>query len=256
VISFNKLNVLGVSISAISIEKAVLQIEKWIESNKKTYVCVTGVHGVIESQKDSYLKKIHNNAGMCLPDGLPLVWIGKYYKQKDISQVRGADFMLAVLNSSAKKGYSHFFYGGKKGVPETLRDAMKKRFPGLKVFGTYSPPFRPLNEIEENKLIKDIDRIGPDIFWVGLSTPKQEQWMVEYLNRLNTKVMIGVGAAFDFHAGLVKEAPKVIQKVGLEWFFRMCSEPKRLLKRYGYIVPAFLILIFCQIAGLKRYDNQ
>ncbi len=251
-----KLNVLGVSIAVTTLSDAVVKIDKWIETNKKTYVCVTGVHGVIESQKDAVLKKILNNAGMCVPDGLPLVWVGKYYGFKKMSQVRGSDFMLDVLNLSNKKGYSNFFYGGKDGVPEILKDIMQKRFPNLKISGTYSPPFRPLNKIEERNLKKEIDLIAPDIFWVGLSTPKQEKWMFEYIGKLNTKIMIGVGAAFDFHSGKIKEAPKMIQKIGLEWFFRMCSEPKRLFKRYGYIVPAFLILILGQITRLKKYDNQ
>lgn len=254
-VSIKTVNILGIRIAATNIDKAVAQISRWIESNAKTYICVTGVHGIIESQSDLNLKKIHNSAGMCVPDGMPTVLVGKYLGHKTMQRVRGLDLMGKTVDYSAAKGYTHFFYGGKEGVPELLKDKLEARFPGLKVVGTYSPPFRPLNENEENEFKDKIESLAPDIIWVGLSTPKQEKWMAEHLGKLNTKVMIGVGAAFDFHAGLLKEAPKWIQSVSLEWLFRLCIEPGRLWRRYFYIVPVFLFLIFCQLTGLKRYNS-
>ncbi|HEB72216.1 MAG TPA: glycosyltransferase [Nitrospirae bacterium] len=255
-ISIEIVNVLGVRIAAINIDKAVAQISKWIESNTRTYICVTGAHGVIESQSDLNLKKIHNLAGMCVPDGMPTVLVGKYLGHKDMERVRGFDLMDKTVEYSAAKGYTHFFYGGKEGTPELLKDKLQERFPGLKVVGTYSPPFRPLNENEENELKDKIESLAPDIIWVGLSTPKQEKWMAAHLGQLNAKVMIGVGAAFDFHTGQLKEAPEWIQKISLEWFYRLLVEPRRLWRRYFYIVPAFLFLIFCQLAGLKKYNLE
>ncbi|VAX24667.1 N-acetylmannosaminyltransferase [hydrothermal vent metagenome] len=255
-ISFKTVNILGVRIAAINLGKAVTQILKWIESDAKTYICVTGVHGIIESQSDLNLKKIHNLAGMCVPDGMPTVWVGRLSKHKEMGRVYGPDLMLEIISRSVAKGYTHFFYGGREGVPELLKDKLQVRFPELKVVGTYSPPFRPLNENEENELKDKIESLAPDIIWVGLSTPKQEKWMAEHLRQLNTKVMIGVGAAFDFHAGLLEQAPPRIQRAGLEWFYRLCVEPRRLWRRYFYIVPTFLFLIFCQFTGLKQYNLE
>lgn len=255
-VSFKTVNILGVRIAAVNVDKAVAQIAKWIESDARTYVCVTGVHGVIESQSDLNLKKIHNSAGMCVPDGMPTVLMGKFFGHKAMRRVRGFDLMDKTVEYSVAKGHTHFFYGGKEGTPELLKEKLQERFPELKVVGTYSPPFRPLNENEENELKDKIESLAPDIIWVGLSTPKQEKWMAEHLGQLNTKVMIGVGAAFDFHTGQLKEAPIWIQRASFEWLYRLCVEPRRLWRRYFYIVPAFLFLILCQLTGLKQFNSE
>lgn len=233
-------NILAVPIAAVNIEQATTQIEEWIRNGQKEYVTVTGIHGIMESQYDEEVKRIHQAAGMCVPDGMPTVWIGKLYGYKNMSRVYGPDLMLEMMKLSEEKKYTHFFYGGKKGVPELLKARLISQFPGLKVVGTFSPPFREMNEEEENALQEKIEKLSPDIIWVGLSTPKQEIWMASHIEKLNTKVMIGIGAAFDFHAGLLRQAPSWVQRLGLEWFFRLCVEPRRLWKRYLKNNPLFI----------------
>lgn len=247
------INILGVPIAAVNLDQAAARIEQWIRNNQKAYVTVTGVHGIMESQYDQELLRIHRAAGMCVPDGMPTVWIGRLTGYKNMHRVYGPDLMLEVLRRSNEKGYAHFFYGGKEGVSELLRDRLIARFPGLKIVGVFSPPFRAMSDEEERELHKLIERLSPDIIWVGLSTPKQERWMAEHIGKLNTKVMIGVGAAFDFHAGLVRQAPRWIQQLGLEWFFRLCVEPRRLWRRYLKNNPRFIWMMFLQVLGVRKY---
>ena len=250
---FKTVDILGVPIAAVNMKQAVATIEECILNNHKAYVTVTGVHGIMESQYDKELRNIHRNARLCVPDGMPTVWIGKLKGHRNMTRVYGPDLMLEIMKRSIIKGYNHFFYGGKQGVPELLRDRLANRFPGLKVVGVFSPPFRPLNKKEENDLQEMIAELSPDIIWVGLSTPKQERWMASHIDRLSTKVMIGVGAAFDFHTGLVKQAPAILQRAGLEWFFRLCVEPKRLWKRYLKNNPLFIWNFMLQSLGIKKY---
>jgi len=246
-------NVLGVKVSAITIPMALDTIDYWIRHKQQHYVTITGVHGVIESQKDAFIRDIHNQAGMVTPDGMPMVWMNHWQGNKHVSRVYGPDLMLAVCEASKEKGYKHFFYGGADGVPELLKQKLTERFPHLQVVGTYSPPFRPLTPEEDEAICKMITDSGADIVWVGLSTPKQEKWMHAHLGRFAAPVMVGVGAAFDFHAGLKKQAPHWMQKRGLEWFYRLVSEPRRLGKRYLINNPKFIALAALQMSGLKRY---
>jgi N-acetylglucosaminyldiphosphoundecaprenol N-acetyl-beta-D-mannosaminyltransferase len=250
---FNTVNILGVPIAAINMDQAACQIEEWIRNKQNIFITVTGVHGIMESQYDEEVKEIHKKAAMCVPDGMPTVWIGKFYGHRDMKRVYGPDLMLEIMKRSIESGYTHFFYGGKPGVTELLKKRLVARFPGLKIVGVFSPPFRQLSEGEENQLQILIDKLSPDIIWVGLSTPKQERWMAAHLKKLNTRVMIGVGAAFDFHAGLVKQAPRWIQRSGLEWLFRVYQEPGRLWKRYMKNNPLFVIKILLQLLGLHKY---
>lgn len=244
--------ILGVRVAAINMESAVRQIESWLDSKTQAYVCVTGAHGIIESHNDERIKKIHNDAGMCVPDGMPTVWVGRFYGHKKMRRVYGPDLMMEVLKKSVGKNYKHFFYGGAEGVAEKLRDKLIAQMPGLNVAGVYSPPFRTLTQLEEKKLVDIMESAKPDIIWVGLSTPKQEKWMAAHLGKLDATVMVGVGAAFDFHAGLLRQAPRWMQNLGLEWVFRIYVEPKRLWRRYFYIVPMFLFLTLLQILRIKK----
>jgi len=250
-----RFNVLGIGICAINLEMALDTISQWIAEKKSHYVTVTGVHGVMESQFDEELRGIHNAAGMVTPDGMPMVWLGRIRGFKSIDRVYGPDLMLDVCKASQSRGYRHFFYGGNEGVPELLRDKLVEKFPGLQVVGTYSPPFRPLTDEEQTAVTDMINDAKPDIVWIGLSTPKQERWMAAHVDRLTASVLIGVGAAFDFHAGLKKQAPRWMQRSGLEWFYRLMAEPRRLGRRYLKSNSLFLILIALQAAGLKRYRD-
>jgi N-acetylglucosaminyldiphosphoundecaprenol N-acetyl-beta-D-mannosaminyltransferase len=246
-------NVLGVGISVLNLESALAEITAAVRDRRKGYVCVTGVHGVIEAQDDPRFKEILNGAFLCTPDGMPMVWAGKLDGHKDMRRVYGPDLMMEVCAWSEASGAKHFFYGGADGVAGLLAQKLKERFPGLQVAGTFTPPFRPLNEDETATLQKQGSETKPDIFWVGLSTPKQEKFMAEFLPKLDATLMVGVGAAFDFHSGRVSQAPRWMQRGGLEWLFRLGSEPRRLWKRYLRNNPLFLWKFFLQKTGIKRF---
>lgn len=247
-------NVLGVGVSNLNIPLAVAEIDRLIERHQPGYVCVTGAHGVMECQSDEALREIHNRAALVTPDGMPLVWLSRWEGAKFVSRVYGPDLMLAVCESSVGRRHRHFFFGGAEGIPELLARRLEARFPGLVVAGCYSPPFKPPTEAEDRAIVERINAARPDVVWVGLSTPKQERWMAAHRSRLDAPVLIGVGAAFDFHAGVKSQAPRWIQRSGFEWLFRLLSEPRRLGQRYAYIVPMFVLLVLLQKLGLRRRE--
>ena len=251
-----RVNILGVRVSAIDMAQALGIIDGWIAHRQQHYVCITGVHGIMESQRDEGLRRIHNEAGLVTPDGMPLVWLSRLYGHGHVRRVYGPDLMLALCEHSLSKGYRHFFYGGGEGMPELLANNLRRRFPGLRVVGGYSPPFRPLSGAEDERIVAAINEADPDVVWVGLSTPKQERWMTEHVGRLSAPVLIGVGAAFDFHSGLKKQAPRWMQRSGLEWLFRLATEPKRLWRRYFMNNPLFVVRVLQQALGLKRYPDN
>jgi N-acetylglucosaminyldiphosphoundecaprenol N-acetyl-beta-D-mannosaminyltransferase len=248
-----KFNVLGVAMSAMDLRVATDAVLAACAQGRKGYVCVTGVHGVTEAQKDEEFRAILNAAFLNTCDGMPLVWVGRAQLGAGVQRVYGPDLMLAIMEATRDGNFSHFFYGGAPGVAEALRETMEKRFPGVRIAGTFCPPFRPLNADEERALQDELAAKKPDMFWVGLSTPKQERFMAAYLPRLATTVAFGVGAAFDFHTGRMREAPRWMMRAGLQWLHRVCSDPRRLWRRYAVIVPTFLFRIFLQMTGLKKY---
>lgn len=235
-----RVDVLGVHVSAVDPERALEQVTEWVTAQARHYVCVTGVHGVMESQADPELLQVHNRSGMTVPDGMPLVWCAHRAGLADTSRVYGPDLMLSVLERAAERGWRSYFYGGAEGVPELLAERMAERFPGLRVAGAESPPFRPLTELESRETAERINASGADLVWVGLSTPKQERWMARHREALAAPVLLGVGAAFDFHTGRVRQAPAWMQQRGLEWLFRLVMEPRRLWRRYLSNNPRFV----------------
>ncbi len=249
----NRVNVLGVGISVLNLNSALEAIAAAVRERHKGYICVTGVHGVMEAQDDADFRKILNGAFLCTPDGMPMVWAGKLRGHREMRRVYGPDLMLDVCGWSEASGAKHFFYGGADGVAELLAQKLKEKFPKLQVVGTFTPPFRALNETEIASLQAQIRAARPDIVWVGLSTPKQEKFMAEFLPKLDATLMIGVGAAFDFHSGRVKQAPVWMQRSGLEWLHRLCSEPRRLWRRYFRNNPLFVWKIIGQWLGWKKY---
>ena len=251
-----RINILGVGLSVLNLQTALTAIAEVVRERRKGYICVTGVHGVMEAQDDANFKKILNAAFLCTPDGMPMVWAGKLNGQREMNRVYGPDLMLDVCAWSETSGAKHFFYGGADGVAELLAQKLKLKFPKLEIVGTFTPPFRALNTDEEKKLREQVTATQPDIFWIGLSTPKQEKFMAEFLPKLDTTLMIGVGAAFDFHSGRVKQAPRWMQRSGLEWFYRLCSEPRRLAKRYFKNNPLFALKFFAQLTGLKKFPLE
>lgn len=248
-----RVNVLGVGISVLNLRTALDAVANAIRARRKGYICVTGVHGVMEAQTDPAFKAILNNAFLCTPDGMPMVWAGKINGHREMSRVYGPDFMLDICKWSETNSCRHFFYGGAPGAVEQLVQSLKTRFPGMEIVGAYTPPFRPLNPEEEQQLKNQVGAARPDIIWVGLSTPKQEKFMAEYLPKLDTTLMFGVGAAFDFLSGRVKQAPRWMQRSGLEWFYRLCSEPRRLAGRYLKNNPRFAVKYAMQLLGVKKY---
>ena len=247
-----RVDVLGVQVSALNMNRTLDVLDYWITTGTRQYVCVTGVHGVMESQRDETLRRIHNDAGLVTPDGMPMVWWARAHGHAHVRQVCGPDLMLAFCDRSLTAGYRHFFYGGGDGVADLLAQRLTKRFPGLVVAGTYTPPFRPLTAEEDADVTARINGSGADIVWVGLSTPKQEHWMADHLGLLDAPVLIGVGAAFDFHAGLKRRAPQWMRPLGLEWLFRLSTEPRRLWKRYLKNNPAFAMLTLQEIWRAHR----
>jgi N-acetylglucosaminyldiphosphoundecaprenol N-acetyl-beta-D-mannosaminyltransferase len=251
-----RVNVLGIGVSALNLNSAMDEIAAALAQKKKGYVCVTGVHGVMEAQQDAELHRILNGAWLNTPDGMPMVWVGRLRGFRSMSRVYGPDLMYLVCDFTQKKDYTHFLYGGAEGVAPELKRRLEEKFPGLKIVGTYTPPFRPLEAAEEAELTRTINALQPDIVWVGLSTPKQEKFMARFRPRLDVTLMFGVGAAFDFHAGRVRQAPRWMQRSGLEWFFRLCSEPRRLWRRYLTNNPRFVFRILCQLLGLRKYSLE
>jgi N-acetylglucosaminyldiphosphoundecaprenol N-acetyl-beta-D-mannosaminyltransferase len=233
---------------------ALRTIDAWIAHREAQYICVTGVHGVMESQRDADLRRIHNAAGLVTPDGMPLVWLSRLLGFRHVTQVCGAELMRAVCAHSVTRGYRHFFYGGAPGVADTLAARLQAQFPGLQVVGVDCPPFRPLTPSEDQAAVARIQAARPDIVWVGLSTPKQERWMAAHVAPLRAAVLIGTGAAFDFHAGLKRRAPRWMQRTGLEWLFRLLLEPRRLWRRYLLNNPWFLGLVVLWALGRQPQE--
>lgn len=238
-----RVDVLGVHVSAVNMRSAVDEIARWIHDGERHYVCVTGVHGVMESQADEDLRRIHNASGLTTPDGMPLVWSARYAGAGHVERVYGPDLLLALSERAAVEGWRFFLYGGKDGVPEQLAARLTAWHPALEIAGCHSPPFRALTADEDDAVVAAINASGADVVWVGLSTPKQERWMAAHRDRLEAPAILGVGAAFDIHAGLLPQAPQWMQRAGLEWAFRLLQEPSRLWRRYLYSIPLFIARI-------------
>jgi N-acetylglucosaminyldiphosphoundecaprenol N-acetyl-beta-D-mannosaminyltransferase len=244
-------NVLGVGVSAVNAESATAEIRRWIETTDTHYVCVSGVHGVMECQRDPVLKAIHNRAGLVLPDGMPLAWWVRGAGHPEADRVCGPEFMPYLFDSL--KNCRHFFYGATDKTLAKLTDAVSRQYPDAVVVGSYSPPFRPMTREEDVEAIRLINETEPDIVWVGLSTPKQERWMAAHRQRLKAPALIGVGAAFDMHAGNIRRAPNFIRRTGFEWMYRLILEPRRLWRRYLSNNPTFVMLAAAQMARVANF---
>jgi N-acetylglucosaminyldiphosphoundecaprenol N-acetyl-beta-D-mannosaminyltransferase len=249
----DRVNILGVGVSAVSMQEAVGRVDRFLQGDSSGYVCVTGVHGIIEAQSDEAFRATLNNSFLTTPDGMPTVWLGRWSGFKDMTRVYGPEFMLEICKLSVERGYRHVLYGGKPGVAEELKAKLEAQFPGLRITGTYTPPFRPLNAAEERDLMSAIERSQADMLWCGLSTPKQERFMAQYCGRLPVKLMFGVGAAFDINSGNLKDAPRWIKLAGLQWLHRLVLEPRRLASRYLRNNPKFVWLVGLQLTGLRKF---
>lgn len=249
--AINSHNILGMRVDGTSYEAATRQVIDWSARPEGRYVCVANVHMVMECYDDASLQTLVNSADMVTPDGMPLVWTLGALGTPDPSRVYGPTLTLHLCEAAAKAGVPVGFYGGKEEVLATLVSNLKTKYPDLDIAYHYSPPFRPLSEEEDAQIVEDINASGARILFVGLGCPRQERWMAAHQSKLPL-VSLGVGAAFDFHAGSVKQAPSWLQKAGLEWLFRFAMEPGRLWKRYLKHNPRFIYLVGKQLFQ-RRY---
>ncbi len=242
--------VLGVRVNAVQIPDVIRQMRAWIEARGAArYVAVTGMHGVSEAQRDASFRWVLESADLVVPDGMPLVWLGRRRGFRLARRVYGPE-LLATFMRETGPAYRHFFYGGAPGVAEKLAERCRRQY-GIRVAGIYYPPFRPLSAEEDEAAVRAINQAHADVVWVGLSTPKQEIWMYAHRDRLNVPLLLGVGAAFDLNAGTLRQAPAWMREHGLEWLFRLLMEPRRLWRRYLVNGSGFVGLVLLEMAGLK-----
>lgn len=246
--------VLGVRVNAVQIPQVIDWMEYCIhDRGRARYVAVTGMHGVTESHQNPEFRSILKDADLVVPDGMPLVWLGRLRGFSHLERrVYGPELMETFCRETGAK-YRHFFYGGAPGIADRLAQVEQERH-GIRIAGTYCPPFRPLTAEEDKAVIAMINEAAPDVVWVGLSTPKQERWMYEYRNRLNVPLLLGVGAAFDLNSGQLKQAPEWMRERGLEWLFRLLAEPKRLWRRYLVQGSRFVWNVLLELTALRIYE--
>lgn len=246
--------VLGVRVDAVQIPEVVSRMEAWIQRRDACrYIAVTDMHSLMQAQHSASFKKILENADLVVPDGYPLVWLGRRKGFVLRRRVYGPELMERFCQETSARGYRHFFYGGAPGVAEDLAARLMVRFPGLQISGACCPPFRLLTQEEDDEVVSLINRARPDIVWVGLGAPKQERWMSEHQSRLTASILVGVGAAFDFHTGRIAQAPPWMREHGLEWLFRLSREPARLWRRYLVYGTQFVALVLLESMGFKKF---
>ncbi len=246
-------NVLGVQVDALQMGTALARIDYLLRIGHKGYVCAVGVHGVMEAQRNPTVAAAFAGASLSVPDGMPTAWVGRLQGHAQMERVAGPDLMLEVFRRPEFAHCRHFLYGGVAGVAEDLSTKLRVRFPATNIVGTFTPPFRDLTSAEFLELQRKVAIARPDIIWVGISTPRQELFMRKYLSRLDTRLMFGIGAAFDFHTGRIRDCPNWVKKAGLQWLHRLLQEPRRLWRRYLRNNPAFLWKITLQLTGLRPY---
>jgi N-acetylglucosaminyldiphosphoundecaprenol N-acetyl-beta-D-mannosaminyltransferase len=230
-----------VNLSAVNMGMTLSQMETWIEKQQSNYICLAPAHSLMECFNNLSLLPVFNNAGMVAPDGMAVVWLLQLKGYKDVRRVYGPDLLIAACEHGLKRGWGHYFLGGAPETLSALTAQLNARFHGLRIAGQYSPPFHTLSEQENQEIIIKVNTSGADILWVGLGSPRQEIWMHENLGKVNSPVMVGVGAAFDFLSGNKPQAPQWMQHIGMEWLFRLITEPKRLWPRYRQY-PRFIWL--------------
>jgi N-acetylglucosaminyldiphosphoundecaprenol N-acetyl-beta-D-mannosaminyltransferase len=248
-------NVLGVKVSAINMQDAVELATRWIESGRPGYVCVSSVHVIMEAQREPKVLQALNDGVMNTPDGMPLTWVGRLQGHRHMDRVFGPDFMLEMCRVSVEQGHRHFLYGGKPGVAEELKERLQKQFPGIRVVGTRKGVHRGFSPDEEQELVREIKLARPDIIWVGLGAPHQELFMAQYVDRFEVPLLVGVGAAFDYHTGRIRDCSGWVKRAGLQWLHRLAQEPRRLGKRYLINNPAFLWRIAWQLAAARHHSK-
>jgi N-acetylglucosaminyldiphosphoundecaprenol N-acetyl-beta-D-mannosaminyltransferase len=244
--------IFGIRVHAIEMADTMEQLRSWIDNPQSNarFVAVTAMHGVAEARQNGAFRHILNSADLVVADGTPLVWIGRVKGRHMRHRVSGCDLVDNFCRESGGT-YRHFFYGGTHGAAESLARTLRDKF-GIIIAGTYTPPFRPLTDAEEAELAAMVEEASPDVLWVGLSSPKQESFMYEHRGRLKVPLMLGVGAAFDLNSGNVRRAPVWMRDHGLEWLFRLASEPRRLWKRYLLTIPKAVWFVCLELIGFSN----
>lgn len=244
----DRFKVAGLDINVLRFDEALDYLLSAPRAGRQMRVHFCAVNTLVEASRNPQLRESLNQADVLAPDGMPVVWAGRV-RGKSIERVCGPDTMPALLDRSRAHGYSHFFYGSTPETVEELANRMRARFPGLEVAGVYSPPFRPLEWSEVEAVVDMINDSCADYVWVGLGSPKQDEWLADFRPLLRAPVLLAVGAAFDFHAGTLRRAPRWAQRSGLEWIFRLCAEPKRLFWRYSATNLRFMRLLLADVLG-------
>ena len=232
-------NIMGVNLAAINMPWLIEFTQKYIKELSGNYMCVSNVHTTVMSYDDAEYCRIQNGGIMAIPDGGPLSSVGRKRGFLEMHRTTGPDYMKEILKISAEEGYRHYFYGSTERTLNKLAKILDKRYPNVQIAGMYSPPFRPISKDEDQYIVQMINESNADFVWIGLGAPKQERWMAEHQGKIKG-FMIGVGAAFDYEAGNIERAPQWMQKVNLEWLYRLLQEPKRLFKRYFYTNTKFI----------------
>jgi N-acetylglucosaminyldiphosphoundecaprenol N-acetyl-beta-D-mannosaminyltransferase len=235
-------NLLGVNVSTTTFEAGRDRVLAAPRNGAKLSVHYVSVNTIVEANRQPDLKELLNRGDLVAPDGMPLVWIGRR-RGHQMTRTYGPDSMLAIIDRGREHGYTHYFYGGGPGVPELLKERLESLYPGIKVVGMYSPPFRALTPEEDEAVVRRINDADPDFVWIGLGSPKQDRWVADHRDRLNAAAVLAVGAAFDYNAGLLRKAPPWMARNGLQWLFRLVTEPRRLWKRYTVSNARFIWLL-------------
>lgn len=254
--SVPRYHVQGVGLSALTLDQARDLVVGTRGRKNLGYLCACTTHMIGEARRDPAYRQILNHSWLTTPDGMPLVWCAHHLGHRQVTRVYGPDLLLAVCDAGRAAGLRHFFYGGGPGVADELRARLTARFPGLQVIGTHTPPFRPLTPDEFAHVQSLVAAARPDVIWVGLGTPKQDHFMAAHWRQLDAALLIGVGAAFDFHSGRLRQAPRWMHRSGLEWLFRLATEPRRLAPRYLVHNPLFVLRTFAQFTGLQKYPLE
>jgi N-acetylglucosaminyldiphosphoundecaprenol N-acetyl-beta-D-mannosaminyltransferase len=239
----------------MQMQDVIRRMEGWIQLRDGCrYIAVTDMHSASEVLRDHQFRDVLNSADLVVPDGMAIVWLGRFHGHALRRRVYGPELMTTFCEQAARYGCRHFFYGGKPGIAKKLADIFATRFPGTRVVGTYSPPFRALTRGEDEEVMRRINESHADIVWVGLGAPKQEQWMHNHRERLKVQVLVGVGAAFNIHTGELRQAPQWMREHGLEWLFRLFQEPRRLWRRYLVQSSQFAFNVLLEAAGLRKFE--
>jgi len=255
---FQTVRILGSEIHILTVSEAVDCLRQWIEApdGECHRITVTGFHGIWEASQDGHLRAILNSADLWVADGIAPVLVARLKGMRRVRRIPGADLMDAFFRLANRQGYGSFFYGDTDATLAALQDSVQRRYPGHRICGTYSPPFRPLTSAEDERVVQMINETAPDVVWVGLGLPKQDRWIFKHKDQLYAPAAIGVGAAFRFHAGIVKRVPEAVGNLGLEWLWRLAMEPRKLWKRDLVDGPRFLLHVALELLRIRKYEQD